>query len=96
MGDIPEIEMVQQFWNGEEEMPVTGRPQLRRDTTGRFILESKTPGAQIAYRILPEDQDRAGWRVYTGPFDFDTGGGDTLRAVAQRIGYRESGVSEGY
>jgi arylsulfatase A-like enzyme len=96
LGDVPEVEMVQDFWNGEDEMPVTGRPQLRRDSTGKFILESKTPGAQIAYRILPADRDREGWRVYTGPFAFNTEGGDTLRAVAQRIGYAESGVSEGF
>ncbi|MCP9236478.1 sulfatase [Lewinella sp. JB7] len=95
-GEVPEVEMVQHFWNGTAEMPVTGRPQLRRDSLGRFILESKTPGAQIAYRILPVDQDREGWRVYTGPFPFNTDGGDTLRAVAQRIGYRESGMSEGW
>ena len=92
----PEVEMVQQFWNGGTGMPVTGRPQLRRDSIGRFVLESKTPGAQIASRILPEDAGRPGWRVYTDPIDFDLDGGDTLRAVAQRIGYRESGVSEGW
>ncbi|MBB4079254.1 arylsulfatase A-like enzyme [Lewinella aquimaris] len=95
-GAVPEVEMVQEFWNGSDEMPLTGRPQLRRDSLGRFILESKTPGAQIAYRILPEDQGIEGWRVYTGPFTFNTDGGDTLRAVAQRIGYRESGLSEGW
>ncbi|MGB3798899.1 MAG: sulfatase [Lewinella sp.] len=96
LGDEPEVEMVQRFWDGENEMPVTGRPQLRRDSVGHFILESKTPGAQIAYRILPDDADLEGWRVYTEPIDFDLDGGDTLRAVAQRIGYRESGVSEGW
>ena len=96
LGATPEVEMVQEFWEGADEMPVTGRPQLRRDSVGRFVLESKTPGAQIAYRILPEDRDVAGWRVYTGPIDFDRSGGDTLRAVAQRIGYAESGESLGW
>ena len=96
LGGEPEVEMVQRFWDGGAEMPVTGRPQLRRDSVGNFVLESKTPGAQIAYRILPQDRDIAGWRVYTGPFAFDLDSGDTLRAVAQRIGYRESGISEGW
>ena len=96
LGAVPEIELVQQFWNGADEMPVTGRPQLRRDSLGRFVLESKTPGAQIAYRLLPEDEEVEGWRVYTEPIDFDLDSGDTLRAVAQRIGYQESGVSEGW
>ena len=96
LGGEPEVEMVQRFWNGGNEMPATGRPQLRRDSIGRFILESKTPGAQIAYRLLPTDSDKPGWRVYTEPIDFDLDSGDTLRAVAQRIGYQESGVSEGW
>lgn len=96
LGAVPEVELVQQFWNGADEMPVTGRPQLTRDSLGRFALHSKTPGAQIAYRILPEDAGKEGWRVYTGPIEFDTEAGDTLRAVAQRIGYGESGVSEGF
>ncbi len=96
LGGEPEVEMIQRFWNGANEMPVTGRPQLRRDSLGRFLLESKTPGAQIAYRILPEDQGKSGWRIYTGPIDFDLDSGDTLRAVAQRIGYAESGISEGW
>ena len=95
LGEVPEVELVQQFWNGESEMPVTGRPQATRDSLGRFVLSSKTPGAQIAYRILPEDRDKQGWRVYTGPIAFNTEGGDTLQAVAQRIGYQESGLSEG-
>ncbi|CAH0999380.1 Ulvan-active sulfatase [Neolewinella maritima] len=96
LGEVPEVELVQRFWNGGDVMPVTGRPQLRRDSVGRFILESKTPGAQVAYRILPADADKPGWRVYTEPIVFDLDGGDTLRAVAQRIGYGESGVSEGW
>ncbi len=94
LGDLPEIELVQRFWEGEDEMPKTGRPQLKRDSIGRFILESKTPGARIAYRITPDDRDRPGWRVYTNPFEYERG--DTVRAVAQRIGYRESGLSIGF
>lgn len=94
LGATDEIELVQRFWNGQDEMPVTGRPQLRRDTAGRFVLESKTPGAQVAYRITPTGSKPGPWHVYTGPLDYERG--DTLRAVAQRIGYRESGVSIGY
>lgn len=94
LGGTDEIELVQQFWNGEDEMPVTGRPQLRRDTAGRFVLESKTPGAQIAYRITPTGNKPGSWQVYTGPLEYERG--DTLRAVAQRIGYQESGGSIGY
>lgn len=95
LGDIPEIELVDQFWNGRDEMPQTGRVQLRRDSTGRFVLTSKTPGAQIAYQIIPPGAPPSNtWRVYTEPIDYLRG--DTLKAVAQRIGYRESALSIGW
>ena len=93
LGGIDEIELVRQFWKGSEVMPTTGRPQLRRDSSGRFAFESKTPGAQIAYQITPRGGEAGWWRVYTKPFEYERG--DTLRAVAQRIGYRESGLSYG-
>lgn len=94
LGAVEEAEMVLQFWNGANEMPVTGRPQLRRDSLGRFVLESKTPGAQIAYRITPTGSRPGPWQVYTEPLKYERG--DTLKAVAQRIGYEESGVSVGW
>ncbi|MEL7162034.1 MAG: sulfatase-like hydrolase/transferase, partial [Bacteroidota bacterium] len=94
LGAVPEIELVGRFWNGGEEMPVTGRPQLRRDSLGRFLLESKTPGAQIAYQLTAPGEEPGAWLVYTGPIEYN--GRDTLKTVAQRIGYRESGVSLGY
>ena len=94
LGAEPEIEMVQRFWNGGDRMPQTGMPLLRRDGIGRFVLESKTPGAQIAYRVTSPGAPAGPWRVYTGPLDHVRG--DTLRVVAQRIGYRESEVGIGW
>ncbi len=94
LGAINEIELVDQFWNGRDQMPVTGRPQASRDSLGRFLLTSKTPGAQIAYQMVRPGDKNPVWQVYTGPIDYVRG--DTLRAVAQRIGYQESGVSIGY
>lgn len=94
LGAEDEREMVSRFWNGQDEMPTTGRPQLRRDSLGRFVLESKTEGAQIAYQITPPGQKPGNWQVYTGPFEYERG--DSLRSVAQRIGYKESGESVGW
>lgn len=94
LGAEDEREMVSRFWNGQDEMPTTGRPQLKRDSLGRFVLESKTEGAQIAYQITPPGQKAGNWQVYTGPFEYERG--DSLRAVAQRIGYKESGESVGW
>jgi N-sulfoglucosamine sulfohydrolase len=95
LGEVPEIELVDRFWNGQDEMPQTGRVQLRRDSIGRFVLTSKTPGAQIAYQIVPPGTEAGNtWRVYTEPIDYPRG--DTLKAVAHRIGYRESELSIGW
>jgi arylsulfatase A-like enzyme len=94
LGATNEVELVQQFWNGADELPVTGRPQLRRDSIGRFVLESKTPGAQIAYQLTKPGDKPGPWEVYTEPLTYTRG--DTLKAVAQRIGYAESGESVGW
>ena len=94
LGAEDERGMLSRFWNGQAEMPTTGRPQLRRDSLGRFVLESKTEGAQIAYQITSPGQQPGRWQVYTGPFEYERG--DSLRAVAQRIGYKESGESVGW
>lgn len=93
-GAVPEVEMVQGFWEGADDMPQTGRPQLKRDSLGRFVLYSSTPGAQIAYQITSPGQTSDRWLVYSEPLTYERG--DTLRAVAQRIGYRQSGESLGY
>ena len=94
LGGQNEVEMVQDFWGGSATMPTTGRPQLRRDGDGKFVLESKTEGAAIAYRITPPGGKPGRWMAYAGPIEYERG--DTLRAVAQRIGYAQSGESIGF
>lgn len=94
LGAEDEREMLSRFWNGQDEMPTTGRPQLKRDSLGRFLLESKTEGAQIAYQLTSPGEQPGKWQVYTGPFEYERG--DSLRAVAQRIGFKESGESVGW
>jgi arylsulfatase A-like enzyme len=94
LGGVNEVELVQRFWSGADKIPVTGRPQLRRDSIGRFVLESKTPGAQIAYQLTKPGAKPGPWEVYTEPLSYTRG--DTLKAVAQRIGFAESGESVGW
>jgi hypothetical protein len=91
LGEEPELEMVQRFWNGSDEMPITDQPTLVRDDSGRFVLTSATPGAQIAYQLKSPGRTGDRWQVYTSPIDQPPG--DTLRSVAQRIGFRESEVT---
>lgn len=89
LGDADEREMVRAWWGGQlDSMPSTAPPVIDRLPDGRRVLGSPTDGAQVAYRFAEADRGRKGWRVYTGPFEVPEG--DSVRAVAQRIGYRES------
>ena len=90
LGETPEREMIEAWWGGQlDSMPRTAPPLVDRLPDGRTVLGSATAGAQVAYRFAKADRGRVGWRVYTGPFEVPKG--DRVRAVAQRIGYRESG-----
>ena len=80
-GSIPETELVQQLWKGNEQ-PVSEAPSLQ-PLGGGYVLHSSTPGASIAYKMK---QDEKAWRVYQG----DTLLSKACCAVAHRIGFKAS------
>lgn len=92
LSDWPEPELVAHLWQGNEQ-PQVARPYLRRDSLGRFVLISETPGAEIAYRIWPQDSARSAWRIYQQPLEWTRG--DSLTAIAHRIGYLPSEIAAG-
>lgn len=94
MGELPESEVLTQFWGPEWEQPQTNAPYARRDSLGRFTLHSSTPGATIGYRVMPQDSNMLGWRVYTAALNRTDG--DTIYARADRIGFQISELSLGY
>jgi hypothetical protein len=102
MGDIPEDQMVEQFWP-DGEQPATHEPVFSINAE-EFIDEDilteggtfqgpallrmygPTHGSSVAYTF--ESGDNPHWLLYTGPMKIS--GTTTVRAKAIRIGYKES------
>lgn len=88
-GLMPEDEMIKAAW-GAQSQPQTVAPVITtsRDAQGvSVVLASATEGASIGYRFAGE----ARWRLYTGPFNAETG--QRIEAKAIRYGFKESAAS---
>ncbi len=102
MGDIPEDQMVEEFWP-DGEQPSTHEPVFSinaEDFIDEDILTEggtfqgpallriygPTHGSSVAYTFDQGDDPR--WLVYSGPMEIT--GNITVRAKAIRIGYKES------
>jgi len=105
-GDIPEAHMVATMWpNGIQ--PQTAKPlfiPINSQLPGKnavnegafkeptaVMLHSATQGASIAYTTDEDVNPR--WKLYTGPIIL-TGGHARIRAIAVRIGYKDSEEAE--
>ncbi len=85
MAEIPEMEMVNGWWNGKETAPETAKPTI--NFKGKTAtISCKTKGASIGYR----KSVKGAWAVYDKPFSFQKG--DSLYLVAQRIGFLKSEI----
>lgn len=85
---IPEKETYLQFCpDGRQQATATPEIKIRK---GRAHVICDTESASIVYRIVSADRKEncERWRLYTGPVDLPEG--DTIEAMAVRIGYRES------
>ncbi len=85
-GAVPEMEMVSQWWNGKETPPKTASPAIE-SRGNKVTITSKTKGAAIGYRKSWKDS----WTVYEKPFVWAAG--DSLYAVAHKIGYEKTATS---
>ncbi|MBD2755635.1 sulfatase family protein [Spirosoma validum] len=85
---VPEKEMIKQMWNGASEPPRTAQPEIVMAGNAATI-RCATPGASVGY-VLKQGADQQNvWQVYGGEkLTLQTG--DSLRVVAQRIGYLPS------
>jgi len=87
MGEIPEAEILENFWPMREQ-PVTAAPTYEV-IDGELILRSETEGANIGYKVygyngsVPEK-----WEVYTKPLIIRAD--IRIEAVAHRLGYSQS------
>ena len=90
-GFMPESELIESMWPGGRQ-PITASPIASRSTNdGPISLRSETAGASIGYQLLAEDQELSdSWLVYATPLTL--GSGQTLVAIAHRIGFSPSGT----
>lgn len=90
-GRLPETEYIESIWP-DRLQPVTAEVTFTVFDE-IFSLDSVTEGANIAYQIL-EDGEGIGavWQVYVQPVKLEIG--QTLAALAHRIGYKPSSVQK--
>ena len=100
-GTMEEGELIESFWPGWNQ-PTT-LPPAGDSRSGGIVLSSATEGASIGYQLFDgggresletrqANQANGVWRVYTEPVPLSPG--QSLRAVAHRIGYAPSEVIE--
>lgn len=92
LGLQPEAQLIHQMWPNYEQ-PITASVEIQYEGN-KIKLSSPTKGASIAY-IISDNPDEnlgfnSGWKLYTIPFSVDKG--KFLYAMAQRIGFKESGI----
>ncbi|MAJ60172.1 MAG: hypothetical protein CBC48_09350 [bacterium TMED88] len=85
LGLLPEQRLRDRFFpNGEQ--PITPTPTIDL-LNHRVSIGSKTEGASIEFRV-----NRGPWRLYTAPFEVQSGG--HIEARAQRYGWAGSEIAE--
>ncbi|WP_250149165.1 sulfatase [Flagellimonas sp. 389] len=90
--NLPEIELINQLWNGQKTQPVTLAPTVVL-SNGKVTIECGTEGASIGYKIIgEEDKEPKSWNVYQRPFKIEEGSG--LLVKAHRIGFKPSETDE--
>ncbi|GAA4280779.1 sulfatase-like hydrolase/transferase [Gaetbulibacter aestuarii] len=92
MGQMPETELIDIMWPGFKQ-PSTEDPNILYDN-GKLAIECATEGASIAY-IISDGPDKkfdfnSHWQLYTKPISVEKG--KYIYTMAQRIGYKESGI----
>lgn len=88
-GIIPEAELISSFWPNNEQ-PSTSDPVVAEEGN-QISLNAETEGAGIGYQIVPAGEEMGTiWTPYTEPLQLEEG--ETLFAIADRIGYKPSRV----
>lgn len=90
--NLPERELINQLWNGDDTKPQTAQPKITY-ATGKITIDCPTEGASIGYKLIDTNSRiPKAWSIYTGPIE----GNKTLKILVQahRIGYKASRVEE--
>jgi N-sulfoglucosamine sulfohydrolase len=87
LGAVEEKQMIASMWNGDH-LPSTA--DVRIDIINNVVtLSCETKNASIGYKIIEEGgTEPSSWNVYSKPFKPSKG--QTVKAVAQRIGFEKS------
>jgi hypothetical protein len=80
LGAKPELEMIKEWWNGQDKPPVTEKSNVAI-ANGTVQLSCPTAGASIGFRKNSKET----WQVYTKPFSLNNG--DSLYVMSHRIGF---------
>ncbi|GAB5552762.1 MAG: sulfatase-like hydrolase/transferase [Saprospiraceae bacterium] len=90
--NLPEKELVNQLWKGQQTQPETTVPTISI-SDGKVDINCVTEGASIGYKIIgPGKTASKAWTVYQGPFEVPAGA--RVRAKAHRIGFQASKTIE--
>ncbi|MFK7980556.1 MAG: sulfatase/phosphatase domain-containing protein [Saprospiraceae bacterium] len=89
-GLIPETELKEKLRPDGKELKVA-EPKIIQ-AGNKVTLSCATEGATIGYKLNDNSPNADNWMIYTGAFEVATG--DSLKVVADRIGYRYSNLNE--
>ncbi|MGB3586555.1 MAG: sulfatase-like hydrolase/transferase [Tunicatimonas sp.] len=89
--NLPERELIEQLWNGQDEQPTTSAPEVEASNQ-QIAISCPTEGANIGYQIVNQPTEAESWQVYTEPFTAPEG--SQISVQAHRIGYQPSKVIE--
>jgi hypothetical protein len=91
LGSIEEKQLISQMWQGGDHPPITEDVIISFSKGTTATLSCKTMGASIGFKVINDGAGEPGsWSVYTEPVKLLKG--QTIIAVAQRIGYEKSKV----
>jgi len=92
LGAIEEKQLISRMWGGDV-LPVTQDALIKIQADKLVAITCATKDASIGYKIItPQEPEPTSWEVYTKPFKLLKG--QSVKAVAQRIGFVKSGETK--
>jgi len=90
LGSVEEKQLISKMWQGGDHPPSTSEVIIKPGKDNLVTLSCETKGASIGFKIINEgESEPTSWAVYTQPIKIAKG--QTIKAVAQRIGFEKSG-----
>ena len=91
LGAVEEKQLLKSMWHGDHP-PSTADVDIDVSAENLVTLSCETKSASIGFKIIDErGSEPISWKVYTQPFKLSKG--QTVKAVAQRIGFEKSSES---